>query len=286
MKKILTSGFLLIIPYVYGFSQDTIFLRSGENIKAKVLEVNQAAVKYKKYAELDGQNFFFAKGDVSTIHYENGTIDVFKEVPKTPAPEKDVDYESVNKFPNGIYMTLEQLRKRKPTFDADFTVIRRTQGDIGMNGGNDYEIKSTIDSINKKFIKKTMVAYVRNDSVFINCIHYGIGTWYALSLSHGPFLTFKGCMSSEQSASEVSPYGMMFGAIGGGLAGASAAKKRFPYVLSLRTGNVKSLNKGYLQERLKEKPNLLNQFNTERDQESEFTLFNYVKLLDRVTPLD
>ena len=59
-------------------------------------------------------------------------------------------FSQTQKMPSGVYLNLEQLKNRTPAFDANLQVTRRTEGDIGFNGGNDYEIKSDIDSINKK----------------------------------------------------------------------------------------------------------------------------------------
>lgn len=191
-------------------------------------------------------------------------------------------FAQLQKFPNGVYLSLEQLKKRTPAFDVNFQVIRRTESDIGFNGGNDYEIKSDIDSLNKKFIKKIVFAYVKNDSLYLNCIHYKLSTWYALCMTQGTFLAFKGAMSNDKSSEEVAPYGVLFGAIGGGIAGANAAKKRFLYVLSLRTGNVRLLKKEYLAERLKDNQNLLDRFNNEKDQESESILIKYIDLLNEI----
>ena len=190
------------------------------------------------------------------------------------------------RFPSGIYLTLEQLKNKSPAFDANFQVIRRTQGDIGFNGGNDYEITSDIDSLSKRYIKKTIYAYVKNDSLFLNCVHHKLSTWYALSLTQGTFIAFKGAMSNANASEEVAPYGVLFGAIGGGIAGASAAKKRFLYVLSLRTGNARLLDKDYLAARLKENQILLEQFNKETDQSSDSTLIKYIGLLNEVIPIN
>ena len=93
-------------------------------------------------------------------------------------------------------------------------------------------------------------------------------------------------MSNEKAGSEVAPYAVFFGAIGGGIAGANAAKKRFLYVLSLRTGKAKLLKKEYLAERLKENQNLLDQYNSEREQESDSTLIKYIGLLNEVIPIN
>jgi hypothetical protein len=189
------------------------------------------------------------------------------------------------KFPAGVYMTIEQLKNKTPQFNIDLNVIRRTQGDIGFNGGNDYEITSSVDSIKKKFIKKSVYAYVKNDSLFLNCIHQGLSTWYAYCQTKGNFLAFSGGMSDSKALSEAAPYGFMFGAIGGGIAAANASKKRFLYVLSLRTGNVRSLTKVYMTERLKEHQTLLEQYNTEVSPDSANVLVKYTNLLNEVTPI-
>jgi hypothetical protein len=190
------------------------------------------------------------------------------------------------KFPDGVYMSIEQLKSGTPEFNADFEVIRRTQGDIGFNGGNDYEIKSKIDTLGKIFIKKKMYAYVKSDSVFLNCIFHEHGTWYALAITKGNYIVFKGAMSNKEFNDATIGSSVLFGAIGGGIAGASAAKKRFLYVFSLRTGNVKPLTKNYVAGRLKDNsPELVEQYNAEPEPELEATLVKYIeKLNEVVTP--
>ena len=43
----------------------------------------------------------------------------------------------VTPFPDGVYLSLEQLKRKTPAFNADINVIKRSSGDIIMNGGND-----------------------------------------------------------------------------------------------------------------------------------------------------
>jgi hypothetical protein len=183
-------------------------------------------------------------------------------------------------FPDGVYLSLEQLRNRTPQFNTYFHVIHRTHVDIAFNGGNDYELKSVNDSLGSVFIKYKMYAYSHNDSVFINCYHYKLYKWYALCLTHGNFLAFKGAIEEGQ-ASQAAGYGVMFGAVGGGVAGAMEAKKRYIYVLSMRTGNIRLLTKEYLAQRLQENnPALLEKFSNEKDPQSEEVLLTYLNLLN------
>jgi len=186
-------------------------------------------------------------------------------------------------LPDGVYMNLDQLRNRTPQFNADFNITRRTQGDIGFNGGNDYEIKSPVDSMNKHFLKKEVYAYVKNDSFFLNGFQQQLGTWYAYCFTYGNFITFKGTTSNKAMSEQTGSSGFMFGAIGGAISAASAAKKRYLYVLSMRTGNVKFLDKEYLTMRLTDNsPQLLEQYSKEKEPESEETLIRYVRLLNAI----
>ena len=184
-------------------------------------------------------------------------------------------FSQMEKFPNGVYLTLEQFKNQKPSFNTNLQIIKRTSSDIFMLGGNDYKIESNNDTINAKFTKKTIFAYVKNDSIFLNCFKYKLQFWYALCLTSGNFLVFKSCMTNNDASN--------LAVIGGGIASGVMANKRYLNVLSLRTGNVKNLSKEYLIERLKENPKLSEQYKNEKEQESELTLIKYLNLLNQET---
>ncbi|MEZ0540952.1 hypothetical protein [Fibrella arboris] len=59
------------------YAQDNIILRSGDEISAKVLEVNQTDLKYRKAANPDGPIYTSPLRDVLLIKYANGTKDTF-----------------------------------------------------------------------------------------------------------------------------------------------------------------------------------------------------------------
>ena len=81
------------------FAQDIITKKDGTDIQAKVLEVNENEVKYKRYDYLDGPIFTMLKSDILIVRYENGTNDVFNGkgrtvpvvVPESQPTVKDVD---------------------------------------------------------------------------------------------------------------------------------------------------------------------------------------------------
>jgi hypothetical protein len=77
---------LLSILFVFSSNiikaQDTLTMRSGENILVKVIEVGTAEVKYKKQDNLNGPVFSILKSDLLVIKYENGTKEDFSSIKK------------------------------------------------------------------------------------------------------------------------------------------------------------------------------------------------------------
>lgn len=61
---------------------DLLTLRSGDEVKVKVLEINDKEIKYKRCDNLDGPLITINKSDVFMIKYANGSKEIFKEEPK------------------------------------------------------------------------------------------------------------------------------------------------------------------------------------------------------------
>ena len=61
---------------------ETIIMRSGEEIQAKVLEVGTSEVKYKMCDNQDGPTFATLKSEIFMIKYPNGSKTVFDNTPK------------------------------------------------------------------------------------------------------------------------------------------------------------------------------------------------------------
>lgn len=91
MNKIVFVFVALLSVVSTCFSQDTITLRTKEEIQSKVVEITASEVKYKKFDNLNGPLFVIYKSDVLSIRYENGTKDEFnveavKEIAPLPNP--------------------------------------------------------------------------------------------------------------------------------------------------------------------------------------------------------
>lgn len=82
MKKIITCFFATLFVANSLFSQDILTKKTGDDIKAKVLEVTTTEVKYKKFDNLNGPVFSILKSELLLIRYENGSKDVFNDSKK------------------------------------------------------------------------------------------------------------------------------------------------------------------------------------------------------------
>lgn len=71
---LLNTGLLMA---TFAFGQDNVVLRNGDEIPAKVLEVNQTGLKFRKSANPDGPVCTAFLREVMLIKYANGTEDTF-----------------------------------------------------------------------------------------------------------------------------------------------------------------------------------------------------------------
>ncbi|MFT2011336.1 hypothetical protein ACMA1I_21875 [Pontibacter sp. 13R65] len=81
MKKTLLTTILGIFSVAFCFAQDVITTRTGEDIQAKIFEVSQLEVKYKRFDNQTGPTFILPKSEILLVLYENGTSDMFNSEP-------------------------------------------------------------------------------------------------------------------------------------------------------------------------------------------------------------
>lgn len=77
MKKWFLVFALLVSGVLTVPAQDIITKTDGTEIQAKVLEVTDAYVKYKKFSNPDGPIYSIHKSDILAVRYENGENEVF-----------------------------------------------------------------------------------------------------------------------------------------------------------------------------------------------------------------
>lgn len=186
------------------------------------------------------------------------------------------------KFPNGVYLNHEQFKNRTPAFNTELKTIIRSSTDIFLSGGNTYKFESETDSLDKDYIKKEIYAYVKNDSVFLNCKHHKLQSWYALAITYGNFVTFYSCVSTKKMILSSAAGGAIGGAVGGAIASSGGGFYDW-HVLSLRTGNARELDKEYMKGRLAEHPDLLTEFEQEKQKNHIVVLLKYIEKLNAIT---
>jgi hypothetical protein len=193
-------------------------------------------------------------------------------------------------FPNGIYLNYESLINRTPDRTDTLKIVQRTKSEINWVGGHNFRMESVKELPGWRFIHKEVMAYVWNDSIFLNAHKLDLDAGFTLALSNGIYLPFVGHEDPQASRTLGSSGtsgvigGALGGAIGGLIAGAfstSQDKNQPLYILSLKTGNTKRLGPLYLSARLEENcPELVNEFERISDNDANEVLLRYITLLN------
>ena len=132
-KHIYKFLFIYFAIPLSGFAQDIIFTSANEDIKVKVIEINQTDIKYKKFDNINGPTFSINKSDVLFIRYENGTKDVFNES-KTSATQSSNSSNSkeVNYTESGINDSKHNYRGQNSGAGWTTVVTMLTSPVIGL----------------------------------------------------------------------------------------------------------------------------------------------------------
>lgn len=83
MKPILI--FILCFVQLYLNAQDSIYMRIGDVVPAKILEIGIKEISYKRADLLDGPLYIISKNDIVKIKYVTGIVekyDIIKDAPK------------------------------------------------------------------------------------------------------------------------------------------------------------------------------------------------------------
>ncbi len=191
----------------------------------------------------------------------------------------------VAEYPKGVYLSFEEIKSKSPSVSVELEIERRTEGDIKMNGGNDYKLLKSDKSITSKTIKKEYYAYSDGENLYINCFQYKVQTWYTPVLSDGKFLVIRGGLSmfaniQKEQLDNQAQLGYMFGAVGGAIQGAKLAMLRFIYVIDKETNQITTVSSDYLKELLAYTPELLQQYEAEEEQVDQNVFVKYLRLLN------
>lgn len=108
MKKLAILATLLLATLQMLHAQDVIITRQSERIDAKILEVSESEIRYKKQNNPDGPTFVLSTTKVASILYANGEVQTF-EAQKKASEDREEGKASSQKLYNGIETSLNPL---------------------------------------------------------------------------------------------------------------------------------------------------------------------------------
>ena len=230
MKFLLILGAFLLFLITKSYTQDLIILANSDTIKCKIIEDKVSFVAYTFYNTNDTSihkinqsdyDYYIIKSDVQlkledAVLYSN----------EKPSPKKT--------YKKGIYETFEQLVIDSPSFDFKFEIIRRSENDIALMGGNDYKISSLSDTFSNRYIRKAWVI-CDGDYCYINCQQFSPFRFFSILTFEDNYAYFSALPFDKRKSDSL---GNMGGAIGGAASGAAAALERKLYKIYLEGGKI------------------------------------------------
>lgn len=100
--KIIYFCIFLVFSSFFGFSQDVIIFKSGDELKVKILEIGVSDIKYKKADTTESNPIYQVfKSSVLMIRYSNGSKDIFND-------EKNYHDTTINSSNEDLYIKGEK----------------------------------------------------------------------------------------------------------------------------------------------------------------------------------
>jgi len=130
MKRI-AFVFIALIYSCNLLSQDVITKINGDEILAKVLEINPSDIKYKRFDNLEGPIYTINKTEVFSIKYPNGSKEMFNTpAATTPAAATPTANPPINNPNNSNYVNnaSDQDVCKTATTDAETLYTGRNSG--------------------------------------------------------------------------------------------------------------------------------------------------------------
>jgi hypothetical protein len=188
-------------------------------------------------------------------------------------------------YPEGAYMSLEEVLSRTPSQHPDVQVVFRTRGDIKMNGGNDFKLTSDDKTVKRRLLTKDIYAYSDGEILYINCRPLRLQKWYADVLGDGRYIFFRAGLSNlskemRKKRGETAMVSVMFGGIVGGLAAAEQALERYMYAIDTESGEVMAVDEVVMDALLAPAPELQAAFREEPERRFDASWIKYFGLLD------
>lgn len=188
-------------------------------------------------------------------------------------------YSQSESYPQGLYMSLQEVLEKKPSVDYKVELEQRSPGKIKMNGGNDYQLNSDDKSVKRSFLLKEVYAYSEDEALYLNCLNYELQPWYAkVEGENSKYFFFKAGipMNAKRYSYKSSDLSNMFGGIGAAFGAAKRAMVRIPYLLDKTSGEVVLVSHKNIGTYLNEVPDLMEAYQSESENESLEVITNYL----------
>jgi hypothetical protein len=124
-------------------SQDVIIKTDQSEIKAKVIEILEDKIKYKKWERLDGPVYNISVDDVFMILYKNGDREFFNQQGTTPKTEPNTNQNSQTTTAVGSFLGVQQqtqqqqVQTRTQVNPVDKSYYYPDLGRLNIGFGND-----------------------------------------------------------------------------------------------------------------------------------------------------
>ncbi len=112
---------LLFLTSSNAFSQDIIYGNEGGKINSIIKEANNENIKYVNFNDPDGSVQILERDRIKKIIFQNGAIEVFRNVPAPSKLSKEevkaIILEKINRY---AFDAKSSLRSYRGTFEADY----------------------------------------------------------------------------------------------------------------------------------------------------------------------
>lgn len=182
-------------------------------------------------------------------------------------------------YPKGKYKDVASLIK-KETIKGNFMVKMRNEKDIKKNGGNDYHVM--VYDKKYDYYKPLRKAFALSDgeNLYLNGKKVKCSQHYCKVIQEGRrFLVF--IVSIQEG--DYSSMGVMFGIVGGLISGVISSNNdidRYPFVFDFKLNNSKPLTKEFMYKNLLKHPDVLKQFEAEKDKNNVNVWLKYLSKIN------
>ena len=123
MKRLLILFVSLLVGCIMS-AQDIITKNDGTDIQAKVMEVGQSQISYKKFSNLNGPTYTLSLSEILMITYENGEREMYN-TEKSSLPQEVMTYNSWSGKISIGGVTIEDEMLNRYFTPEDFQLFKR-----------------------------------------------------------------------------------------------------------------------------------------------------------------